>query len=54
MNKKKKDILPEKSHAFALDIIKLYKFLVSEKKEDVMSKQLDFDRINPFFRIISS
>ena len=40
MNKKKKDILSEKSYAFALDIIKLYKFLVSEKKEYVMSKQL--------------
>ncbi len=54
MSDNRKSIVRDKSYAFALDIIKLYKFLVSEKKEDVMSKQLDFDRINPFFRIISS
>ncbi|MEI6507353.1 MAG: four helix bundle protein [Bacteroidota bacterium] len=30
----------EKSYKFALSIIKLYKFLISEKKEFVLSKQL--------------
>ncbi len=35
-----KNILKEKSFALALRIIKLYKFLVDNKKEYVMSKQV--------------
>lgn len=35
-----KSILKDKSFAFALGIIKLYKFLVKNKKEYVLSKQL--------------
>ncbi len=35
-----KNILKEKSFALALRIIKLYKFLVENKKEYVMSKQV--------------
>ena len=33
-------VLKEKSYAFALKIIKAYKYLVKEKKEHVLSKQL--------------
>ena len=33
-------IIQKKSYAFALEIIKLYKILISEKKEFVLSKQL--------------
>jgi len=33
-------ILKEKSYCFALRIIKLYKFLKSEKQETVLSKQI--------------
>ena len=36
----KKGILRRKSYAFALRIVGLYKFLVNEKREYVMSKQL--------------
>ncbi len=36
----KENIIASKSYAFALRIIKLYKFLVSEKKEYVLSKQI--------------
>ncbi len=39
MNEKKPNIIRDKSFAFALRIVKLYKFLV-EKKEFVLSKQL--------------
>ncbi|MCD4772583.1 MAG: four helix bundle protein [Bacteroidales bacterium] len=39
MNKKKPNIIKDKSFAFALRIVKLYKFL-SEQKEFVLSKQL--------------
>jgi len=39
MNGKKENIIHEKSFAFAIRIVKLYKFLVS-KKETVLSKQL--------------
>ncbi len=35
-----KSVLREKSYAFALRIIKLYKYLCSEKKEYVISKQV--------------
>ena len=36
----KENILKNKSFAFALRIVKLYKFLVEEEKEYIMSKQL--------------
>ena len=36
----KKNVLQEKSYAFALRIVKTYQFLCSEKKEYVLSKQL--------------
>ena len=36
----KQNILRDKSYAFALRIIKLYKYLCSEKKEYVISKQV--------------
>lgn len=36
----KKNIIQEKSYAFALRIINLYKFLCEEKKEFVLSKQV--------------
>jgi four helix bundle protein len=39
MDKKKPNIIKEKSFAFALRVVKLYQFLV-EKKEFVLSKQL--------------
>ena len=36
----KKNAIKEKSFQFALSIIRLYKFLIEEKKEFVLSKQL--------------
>jgi len=36
----KKSILSEKSFLFALEVIKLYKDIISRKKEYIMSKQL--------------
>lgn len=36
----KQNIIQEKSFAFAVKIIKVYKFLVEEKNEYVLSKQL--------------
>jgi len=36
----KKNIVKEKSYAFALRIINLYKYLSSEKQEYTMSKQI--------------
>lgn len=36
----KESILREKSYQFALRIIKLYQFIVSEKREYVLSKQI--------------
>lgn len=39
MNEEKENIIVQKSYAFALEIIKLYKELV-EKKEFVLSKQI--------------
>ena len=36
----KENIIQQKSHKFAIKIIRLYKLLVSEKKEFVLSKQL--------------
>ncbi len=35
-----KGILDTKSYAFAIEIIRFYKYLISEKKEFVLSKQL--------------
>ena len=40
MIKKQENIVMNKSYAFALRIIKLYKYLVSEQKEYVLSKQI--------------
>ena len=37
---KKENIIQEKSFAFAIRIVKLYKYLSEDKKEFVMSKQL--------------
>lgn len=39
MNGKKENVLLHKSFAFAIRIVKLYKYLVAEKKEYVLSKQ---------------
>ena len=39
MNEGKENIIVSKSYAFALDVIKLYKFLI-DKKEFVLSKQI--------------
>jgi four helix bundle protein len=36
----KESVLREKSYQFALRIVKLYQFIVSEKKEFVLSKQI--------------
>jgi len=40
MNETGKNILKEKSFAFAIDIVKLYKILAESQKEFIMSKQL--------------
>lgn len=40
MNEKKENVLLIKSFAFAIRIVKLYQYLVAEKKEYVLSKQL--------------
>lgn len=40
MSKKTENIVAAKSYAFALRIIKLYKYLVAEQKEYVLSKQI--------------
>ncbi len=40
MNENKDNIIVKKSYSFALEIIKIYKQLINEKKEFVMSKQL--------------
>ena len=36
----KENLIQQKSHKFALEIIGLYKFLVEKKKEFILSKQL--------------
>lgn len=36
----KESVLKDKSYSFALRIVKLYKYIVSEKKEYVLSKQI--------------
>ena len=40
MNRREDNRVAPKSYAFALRIIKLYKFLIAEKKEYVLSKQI--------------
>lgn len=40
MNENKDNVIIKKSYSFALEIIVVYKYLVSEKKEFVISKQL--------------
>lgn len=40
INGKKDNVVMDKSYAFALRIIKLYKYLVAEQKEYVLSKQI--------------
>ena len=40
MRNESKNIVANKSYAFALRIIKLYKYLLSDKKEFVLSKQI--------------
>ncbi|MEP7165172.1 MAG: four helix bundle protein [Ferruginibacter sp.] len=40
MNENKDNIIVKKSYSFALEIVSIYKFLISEKKEFVLSKQL--------------
>ena len=37
---KSENIIAKKAYGFALDIIKLYKYLAGEKKEFVLSKQM--------------
>jgi len=40
MKKNKENVLLVKSFSFAIRIVKLYQYLVAEKKEYVLSKQL--------------
>jgi len=40
VNEMKENVIKTKSFAFAVRIVNVYKFLISEKKEFVMSKQL--------------
>lgn len=40
MSKKKPNIVKEKSFDFAIRIVRLYKYLSTEQKEFVLSKQL--------------
>jgi four helix bundle protein len=40
MNESKDNIIVSKSYSFALEVIKTYKYLINEKKEFVLSKQL--------------
>jgi len=37
---KKDNVIRDKSYAFALRVVKLYQFLINEKKEFVLSKQI--------------
>jgi four helix bundle protein len=37
---KSESVISTKSYAFALEVIKIYKYLINEKKEFVLSKQL--------------
>lgn len=40
MNESKDNIIAKKSYSFALEVVKIYKFLINEKKEYVISKQM--------------
>jgi len=40
MNENKDNIIVKKSYSFALEIIRIYKLLINEKKEYVISKQM--------------
>lgn len=40
MNESKDNIIVKKSYLFAIEVIKIYKILISEKKEYVLSKQM--------------
>ena len=40
MNVSKDNIIVTKSYSFALEIIKIYKFLINDKKEYIISKQM--------------
>lgn len=40
MNEQKPNIVRDKSFAFAIRVVNLYKYLISDKKEFIMSKQL--------------
>ena len=40
MNESKDNIIVKKSYSFALECVKIYKYLINEKKEYVLSKQL--------------
>jgi four helix bundle protein len=40
MNENKDNIIVKKSYSFALEVIKIYKCLINERKEYVLSKQL--------------
>jgi four helix bundle protein len=37
---KKDNVIRDKSYAFALRVVKLYQFLINEKKEFVLSRQI--------------
>jgi four helix bundle protein len=39
MNENKENIIVSKSYSFALKVIEIYRYLISEKKEFVLSKQ---------------
>ena len=40
MNENKDNTIVKKSYSFALEIIKIYKYLINDKKEFILSKQL--------------
>ncbi len=40
MENKKENILRDKSFSFAVRVVKLYKYLIEQKKEFILSKQL--------------
>ena len=40
MNNKKENVVKDKSFAFAVRIVNLYKFLKEEKKENILSRQI--------------
>lgn len=40
MEKRRDNVVMDKSYAFALEVIEIYKFLIKEQKEFVLSRQL--------------